>query len=148
MCITQRNTTSCRTAMSESYELLIIVVVVSDESILDEDEGTSSGELPSLASRFAASSENMMAVVDGLSLPPSLECRPATASYRLTECPTSRNLRAVSASKEIFCAKATLTIRDESVIRCATFLKTYRGKIEASEGGNVVTTENKRNDQH
>ena len=127
--------------MSESYELLIIVVAVSDESIFEEGGGD---ELPSLPSRLAAASENM-AVVNpvGLSLPPSLECLPATASYKLTECPTSRNLRAVSASKEMFCAKATLTIRDESVIRDAIFLKTYRGKIEASDGGNVVTTENK-----
>lgn len=69
----------------------------------------------------------------------SRECRPATASYKLTEWPTSRNLLAVSASRAMFCAKATRTIRDVSVIRWATFLKTYRGNNEASEGGNVDT---------
>jgi hypothetical protein len=66
-------------------------------------------------------------------------CRPATVSYNLTECPTSRNLLAVSARSAIFFAKATLTISELSVIRCATFLKTYLGKIDASDGGNVVT---------
>ena len=69
----------------------------------------------------------------------SRECLPATASYKLTEWPTSRNLLAFSASNAMFWAKAARTIRDESVIRWATFLKTYRGKIAASEGGNVDT---------
>ncbi len=85
-----------------------------------------------------ASSEKMTAALSFL----SRECLPATASYKLTEWPTSRNLLAVSASKAIFWAKATRTSRDASVIKWATFLKTYRGNIAASEGGNVDTASN------
>jgi len=95
-----------------------------------------------LPSRLAASSEKIAVDVGvALSFPSPLECLPATASYSETEWPTSRKRRAVSASKAIFCAKATRTTSEGSVIICATFLKTYRGNIDASEGGNVVTTE-------
>ncbi len=93
-----------------------------------------------LLRRLAATSGKMGDLAEvSLGDDTSRECRPATASNNLTACPTSRNRFAVSASKAIFCANATLTIRELSVIKCATFLKTYRGKIDASDGGNVVT---------
>jgi hypothetical protein len=130
MCTTQRYTTSCSAARSESYVLLNVVVAIG-ESKLEGVEGFFFEPMFCLPSRSVASSENIAAGI-------SRDCR-ATASYKLTECPTSRNLLAVSARRAIFCAKATRTIREASVIRWATFLNTYRGNIEASDGGNVDT---------
>mmetsp|Transcript_26043 Transcript_26043/g.42339 ORF Transcript_26043/g.42339 Transcript_26043/m.42339 type:complete len:110 (+) Transcript_26043:198-527(+) len=51
----------------------------------------------------------------------------------------SRKRSAVSAKMAMFLANATRTIKEASVIRCATFLKTYFGKICASDGGKLVT---------
>lgn len=133
MCTTQRYTTSCSTVRSESY-VLLYTVVETGTSRLQLFECFFSEAMFSSPRRLVASSEKMAA----LSFL-SRECRPATASYKLTEWPTSRNLLDVSASRAMFCAKATRTIRDVSVIRWATFLKTYRGNKDASDGGNVDT---------
>ena len=80
---------------------MIVVVTSSEASALEEDAGMSSEALLCFPSRLAASSENR--AVDTLpSRLPSRERLPATASYKLTECPTSRNRRAVSASRAMF----------------------------------------------
>jgi hypothetical protein len=134
--------TSCRTARSESYEFVIIVVLLSGNPIMEAAEVESPEPTFFLPRRLAAASGKTGDLPEeSLGEDPSRECCPATASYNRTACPTSRNRLAVSASRAIFCANATLTKRELSVIKCATFLKTYRGKIDASDGGKVVTAE-------